>query len=157
MSKYYENSPFTTKGKHKVFNKVLYEIFDIPARNKIKNILGDFVIDNPDEKKQDLIITSDTCKYKYLELQVCAGWTQKQFPYEKLYVYERKGTYGDDTLFLVLNRILTRGYIFDRQSFRNIEPTRLKPYSKQFVYRIPWNRAMEVYIEYLDKETIELY
>jgi len=157
MSKYYNLSPYTTKGLHKKFDAQLLQIFDISAREKIKNILGDYVMDNPNIKQQDLIINSSTCKYKYLELQVCCQWVQENYPYDNLYIYETKARYGNDTLFLILNKFLTRCYLFDRQSFDNIEPTRLKKYSRLFVYKIPWNRAIKLFVANLDKETIEMY
>jgi len=63
-TKYVHNS--TLIGAHRRFNDVMYNKYDTPARNIIKKQLGDFVKDNPDIYGQDLIITSPTCKYKYL-------------------------------------------------------------------------------------------
>ena len=144
-------------GLCKRFDPELLERYDTPARNKIKEILGDFVLDNPNIYEQDLIINSPTCKYKYLELQVCSSWVGKNFPYPKLYIFARKARYGKDTLFLTINKFLTRGYLFDAESIKDVKPRRVKKYSRMFVYDVPWHRAMLVYFEDLDRETIEMY
>ncbi|AYV78911.1 MAG: hypothetical protein Edafosvirus48_2 [Edafosvirus sp.] len=144
-------------GKKSKFNYDSFCKYDVPAREKVKKVLGDFVTDNPDEYGEDLIINSPSCKYKYLELQVCSSWLNEKYPFNYPYVYARKIRYADDTLFLVLNKCLTKGYIFDMMSFKNVEPRRFKKYSREYVYDIPWHRVMTVYIETLDKETIESY
>lgn len=113
--------------------------------------------DNPNTYAQDLIITSPSCRYKFLELQVVNQWQKQEFPYDSLYVYARKAVYSDNTLFLTVNKFLTRGYIFDISSFRDSEPVRLKKYSREFVYLIPWSRALLVELDNLDSETIEMY
>jgi hypothetical protein len=146
----------TLVGAHSKFNKKLHEKYDIPARNKLKRILGDFLIDNPDDYQQDMIIVSDICKYKFLEIQVCATWVNEDYPFDKLFVYERKGKYNNDTLFITMNKFLTRGIIFDRSSFIPT-PRRLCRYSREFVYDIPWHLSMNVLIDHLDKETFELF
>jgi hypothetical protein len=145
------------KGKHRKFDYNLHATFDIPARNKLIEVLGDYVSEHPDEVQQDFIINSETCKYKYLEVQVISRWVGDDYPYPTLYIYERKAKYKSDTLFLTFNRHLTKGFIFDRDSINNIEPRRFKKYSREFVYDIPWNRIMPFYTKNLDKETIELY
>lgn len=144
-------------GYHKKFDEGLLIKYDFPARDKIKKILGDFVSENPNKYEQDLLINSPTCKYKYLELQVCSNWVNEKFPHPNVYIYARKAKYGRDTLFLTLNRFLTRGYIFDGQSHEGVKPKRFKKYSRQFIYEIPWNRVMPVVLEFLDKEAIEMY
>lgn len=152
----YDNSLI---GSHRRFNEQMYNKYDIPAREKIKQILGDFVNDNPDIYSQDLIINSTTCKYKYLEIQVCINWINSDdvYPYPNINIYERKTHYSDDTLFLTLNKNLTCGYLFDAKSFKGSKPRRLKKYSREFVCDIPWNKIMKVYIKHLDQETIESY
>ena len=155
MSKYYKNS--STIGKHHKFDPYLHEKYDIPARKKIKEVLGDLVEDNPDQKQQDLIIKSDTCKYKFLEIQVCASWITKTFPFKNVWVYERKDKYGDDTLFLTLDKFLKRGYLFKAICLKNIKPRRKEKYCREYVYDIPWNQVMPITVEHLDKETIELF
>ena len=70
---------------------------------------------------------------------------------------QRTAKYGSDTLFVTLNKHLTRGYVFDADSFKDTEPKRLKKYSREFVYYVPWYKAMPVYLDTLDMETIELY
>ena len=139
------------------FNKYLHDKYDIPARNKLKEVLGDFICEHPNKYKQDFIINSPTCKYKYLEVQVCSNWINELYPMDTLWVYARKSIYGEDTMFLTLSNNLKYGYIFDADSFKNITPRRLKKYSREFVYDIPWNKVMKVFMNCLDKETIELY
>jgi hypothetical protein len=146
-------------GVHRRFNDKMFNKYDIPARNKIKEQLGNFVKDNRNIYGQDLIINSPTCKYKYLEIQVCINWinTDDIYPYKNVCIYERKAHYGSDTLFLTLNKNMTSGYLFDHDSFATSKPRRLKKYSREYVYDIPWNKVMKVYTQYLDKETIESY
>lgn len=145
------------KGYRTKFNEKLHEKYDIPARNKLKETLGDYIIEHPNKYKQDFIINSNTCKYKYLEVQVCSKWINEIYPMNTLWVYARKSLYQNDTLFITLNNNLKYGYIFDADSFKNITPRRMKKYSREFVYDIPWNKTMKVFISQLDKETIELY
>lgn len=146
-------------GKRRRFDENMFLKYDIPAREKIKEKLNDFVVDNPDIYQQDLIIKDDSnqCKYKYIEIQVCANWFYEKYPFPKVFVYERKGKYDLDTLFITLNKSLTRGYIFDAKSFKDSKPRRLKKYCREFVYDIPWNRIMPFHIDCLDKETILNY
>ena len=51
----------------KLFDEQLFNQYDKPPRRKLKEILGNFVSDNPNIYKQDLIINSKTCKYKFIE------------------------------------------------------------------------------------------
>jgi len=155
MSKYIFDTRLT--GKHSCFNTKLYKKYDLPARDKIKQVLGEFVKDNPDMYKQDLVITDKTFKYKYIELQVCTAWINEKFPYDKVYIYERKNIYGADTLFITLDRHMTKGYIFDGASYEHDKPKRLKKYSREFVYDIPWNRVMDFSLDSLTPENLELY
>lgn len=155
MSKYTYNS--TLQGKHKAFNQNMFNRYDIPARNIVKAALGEFVTDNPDQYKQDLIITDETYKYKYIELQVCATWIGDKFPYDHVFIYERKCHYGNDTLFMTLNKEMTRGYIFDAESFKNVKPRRFKKYCREFIYDIPWYRIMSIYTDTLTPEIIKMY
>lgn len=82
MSKYIYNPRL--KGKHRVFSQEMFDKYDVPARDKIKRVLTDFVSDHPDDKKQDLVINDPECKYKYLELQVCPSWIGETYPMKKL-------------------------------------------------------------------------
>lgn len=144
-------------GLCKRFDPVLLEKYDTPARNKLKEILGDFILDNPNIYEQDMIINSKTCKYKYLELQVCSSWIGKKFPFPKLYIFARKARYGKDTLFLTINKFLTRAYLFDADSIKDVKPRRVKKYSRMYVYDVPWHRAMPISLKDLDSDTIEMY
>jgi hypothetical protein len=144
-------------GRHSKFNQELFEKYDIPARAKIKEALGEFVIDNPDKYKQDLVITDQTCKYKYIELQVCSNWVNDKFPHDKVYVYERKYHYDNDTLFITLNKSMTKGVLFDAKSFKANKPRRIKKYSREFVYDVPWNKILPFSMDDLCSELIKLY
>jgi len=154
MSKYYTYSP-NLIGKHKTFDKKLHDKYDLPARKIIKEKLKDWVMDNPNIKKQDLIITKPY-KYKFIELQVNSQWNQVEYPHKNLYIYERKAKYGNDTLFITLNKILSRGYMFDKKSLCT-KPRRLQKYSREFVYDVPWRLTMPIDIEDLSVEIIKLY
>ena len=145
------------KGKHSKFNRELYEKYDLPAREKIKKQLGNFVMDNPDEFKQDLIITDKNFKYKYIELQVCTTWVGDTFPFDNVYIYERKNHYGADTLFITLDKHMTKGYIFDGQSYDATKMKRIKKYSREFIYPIHWHRIMPIIIDTLTQFDIEMY
>ena len=153
--KYKETSDL--KGKRRIFNHELLETFDTPARAIIKEKLGNFVIDNPDEYQQDLIITDKKCKYKYLEIQVVSQWKNKKYPYPTLYLYERKAKYNDDTLFITLNRQFNMGYIFDRASIKNQKLRRLVKYHREFVYDVPWYRTIPFDISELSPDIIKIY
>ena len=139
------------------FNKKLYEKYDIPARQRLKEVLGDFIYDHPDQYKQDFVIKSDTCKYKYLEVQVCSKWINEKYSMDTVWVYARKSVYNSDTLFITLSKNLKFGFIFDANSFKDLKPRRLQKYSREYVYDVPWNKVMKITVDSLDKETIELY
>lgn len=143
-------------GVIKKFNEAKFNKYDIPARQKIKERLGDLVKDNPDEYKQDLLLNLDNCKYKYIEVQVCINWIKDKYPHNYPSVYERKICYGYDTLFITLSRNLDKGILFDRESL-NKTPKRLKRYAREFIYEVPWNRAIEFYTDQLDADTILFY
>ena len=156
--KYIKNS--TLVGAHSRFKQKLFDKYDTPARNKLKEVLGDYIEDNPNKYAQDFIIKSDKCKYKYLEVQVCSTWSGgSKYPYEKVWIFERKSVYNYDssTLFITLSRDLKEGYLFDIDSIKGIKPRRMKKYSREFVYDIPWHRVLKVHTCVLDRETIELY
>ena len=103
-----------------------------------------------------MVIKHPECRYNFLELQVCSKWTSK-FPYPRVYVFARKYKYGLDTLFITFNCDLTKGYIFDANSFKNVTPRRVKKYSREFVYDIPWKNIMSFDSENLDIDTILSY
>lgn len=144
------------QGKHKKFDKKLFSKYDIPARETIKKCLGDFVCDNPDQFGADLLINSENCKYKYLELQVCSNWFTDNFPYVKPFVYARKAIYDKQTLFIITDKNFVRGLLFDRKSLDK-EPKRLKKYSREFIYEVPWHRVLRFYLKYFDKDDVEEY
>jgi hypothetical protein len=144
-------------GKHSKFNIQLFEKYDIPARNIIKQKLGEFVNDNPNELQQDLIINDPKCKYKFIELQVCTNWTGDTYPHDFVYIFARKYKYDSTTLFITLDRFFTRGYIFDAHSFKNVTPRRLKKYSREYIYDIPWGRVLHFYVEHFTWDDVLAY
>ena len=141
----------------KKFNPKLFEKYDVPARRKIKEVLGPLVKDHPDPYAADLLLKIEGCKYKYLEVQVCASWQQHKYPYKKFTVAARKGRYGPNTLLLTLSRNLARGYLFDTSCMKPGNLRRLKKYSREFVYVLPWSQVCEIYTETLDADTIKLF
>ena len=136
----------------KIFDEQLFKQYDIPPRKKIKEILGNFISDNPDPYKQDFVINSQECKYQFIEFQVCVNW-KDDYPYDFLYIYERKRKYGDDTLFLTLNKNFTKGYLFDTSKINNFR--NLDKYPNVWVYTIPLNDATFINLLLLDKHIIE--
>lgn len=155
MSKYIYNP--NLKGKHRAFNQTMFDKYDVPARKLVKELLGDFVQDNPDEYKQDLIITDKECKYRYLEIQVCINWIEDKFPYNFSYLHERKKCYGTDTLFMTLSRDMSQCHLFDTKGLDKMNLHRIKPYSREYIYDIPWYRVLVVQKEEINPETIKLY
>jgi hypothetical protein len=133
-------------GKHKAFDKLLYEKYDVKARARVKAAFGDDVKDHDDKYAQDFIICNPKCGYKYLEIQVCRNWRDEKYPYESVSIFTRKSGYGNDTLFLTLNWDLTMGYLFDLRDVDMENPKRLKPRSREFIYEIPWRRCMRIYL-----------
>jgi len=154
MSKYFTN--YKLKGKHKRFDEKLYKKYDIKARKKIKEKLGDYIKDHPNKYKQDFIIIDPDSYYKYLEIQVCSQWTTKKYPYDNVFVYERKSLYDGNTLYLTLNNVLTEGLLFDRDSLGK-KPRRLKKGSREYVYDILWNMVLSVHLSTLSKQIIKSY
>jgi len=144
------------KGKIKKFDQKLYDIYDTPAREIIKKKLGECVKDNPDIYAEDLLIENDKCKYKFIELQVCAKWTNNDYPFKLPFVFERKGHFSDKTLFIILNKDMNKGLLFGKK-FLKKEPRRYKKYSRYFVYEIDWFYVMRFYCEYLDMDLLEIY
>jgi hypothetical protein len=143
-------------GKKSKFSQDMCDKFDKPAREIIKTILGEYIEDNPDIYGEDMIINIPECRYKYLELQVCINWISETFPYEKPYIYARKQKFADGTLFLVLNKNMTKGLLFNKKSISE-DARRVKKYSREFVYEIPWNRILPVYMSNFDKDVILMY
>lgn len=152
----YSKTSLSLYGLHSSFSQKMHDKYDIPARAKLKEILGDVLLDNPNIYEQDMIINIPDCKYKYLEIQVCTTWITPTYPHKSLYVYERKGKYGADTLFITMNKILTRGIMFSRDSLED-KPRRLQKYSREYVYDIPWHKSVEISIEYLDSLTFTMF
>ena len=147
---------FIPKGKINKFDINLYNKYDIPARTKVKEILKDYIIDNPDIYGADMIINSkNKCKYKYLEIQVCTQWTGEKFPYNNVYIWERKGKYDNNTLFLTLSKDLSKGYLFDISQLDKDKPRRFKKYSREYIYDISWNQVMLIYMKYLTEDIID--
>lgn len=147
------------RGVIKEFDEDLYNKYDIPARNLVKEKLGVYVRDNPDIYAQDLILDIPAelnCKYKYIELQVCASWIGESYPYSCPFIYERKAGYSFNTLFIIFNRNFTRGLLFDRAAVNNV-PRRARKYSKYYVYDINWGNVVQFYTEHFNIDQILYY
>jgi hypothetical protein len=126
------------------FSQLRFEKYDIPAREMIKKRLGDFVIDNPETTMQDFIINDSIFSqyFKYLEVQIKSNWNiDDPYPDSAITLYPRKLKYDDNTLFITFDKYCTRGYIFHLKNL-DVKLHRKKKYSRQFVYTLPWNRAI---------------
>lgn len=144
------------KGKIKKFDIELYNKYDVPAREKVKNRLGILVEDNPDIYAEDLLLKMNNYEYKYIELQVCVGWVEPKYPYNFPYVYERKGHFSPNTLFVILNKSMTRGLFFGRDCLKK-EPKRIKKYSRTYVYQVPWCNVIQFDMDDLTEKLLREY
>ena len=143
-------------GKIKKFDEKLYNKYDIPAREILKNKLGDKIKDNPDIYAEDMIIDDIDCKYKFLEIQACADWIGEKYPHNKPFVFERKGHFDDKTLFILFDKHLTKALLFAKTSLETI-PVRTKKYSRYYKYEVPWNKVVTVHMENFSIEDIYLF
>ena len=143
-------------GKIKKFDEKLYNKYDIPAREILKNKLGDKIKDNPDIYAEDMIIDDIDCKYKFLEIQACADWIGEKYPHNKPFVFERKGHFDDKTLFILFDKHLTKALLFAKTSLEKI-PVRTKKYSRFYKYEVPWNKVVTVYMENFSIEDVYLF
>jgi hypothetical protein len=144
------------KGKIKKFDQHLYDKYDQPARKIMKDKLGECITDNPDIYAEDMLLNIPDCKYKYVELQVCTEWIECDYPYKNPYVYERKGHFSDKTLFIIFNKSMTRGLMFDKLSLEK-NPRRIIKYSRIFVYDVPWRHVVKFETEFLDNNFFIIY
>ncbi len=145
-------------GKRNTFCQQQFDKYDVPAREKIKAVLCEFVQDNPDIYQQDLIITdTEYTKYKFIELQVFTYWDSNNIPSCGVFVYERKAKYDDDTLFISLNKDMNTCLIFDAKSFKYSKPRRLKKYSREYVYDVPMHRIITISLNKLTANFIKKY
>jgi hypothetical protein len=143
-------------GKIKKFDEKLYNKYDIPAREILKNKLGDKIKDNPDIYAEDMIIDDIDCKYKFLEIQACADWIGEKYPHNKPFVFERKGHFDDKTLFILFDKHLTKALLFAKTSLEKI-PVRTKKYSRYYKYEVPWNKVITVHMENFSIEDVYLF
>ena len=143
-------------GKIKKFDEKLYNKYDIPAREILKNKLGDKIKDNPDIYAEDMIIDDIDCKYKFLEIQACADWIGEKYPHNKPFVFERKGHFNDKTLFILFDKHLTKALLFAKTSLETI-PVRTKKYSRYYKYEVLWNKVVTVHMENFSIEDIYLF
>jgi hypothetical protein len=144
------------KGKIKKFDENLYNKYDQPAREILKEKLGDCIKDNPDIYAEDMLLDLKGCKYKFIEIQVCAEWFTEIFPHKTPFVFERKGHFSDKTLFVMFDKTMTKGLLFDRLSLVK-KPRRVRKYSRIFVYDVPWNRVVKFETDFLDRDLLKCY
>ena len=143
-------------GKIKKFDENLYNKYDIPARELLKEKLGDKIKDNPDIYAEDMLIEDEECKYKFLEIQACADWIGDKYPHEKPFVFERKGHFNDKTLFILFDKHLTKALLFAKTSLEET-PVRTKKYSRYFKYEVQWNKVVSIHMENFSIEDIYLF
>ncbi len=144
------------QGKIKKFDEILYNKYDIPARELLKKKLGDKIKDNPDIYAEDMLIDDPLCKYKFMEIQACAEWIGEKYPHDKPFVFERKGHFNDKTLFILFDKHMTKALLFAKTS---LEPTpiRTKKYSRFFKYEVQWNKVCTVFMENFSMQDIYLF
>lgn len=146
-------------GKRKDFDQELSDRYDTPARLRIKEVLGDMIRDNPDKTGADMLINCKGCRFKYLELQICANWWQgHRFPHPRVYIFARKIHYGPDTLFLVMNRDMSEGYLFSigKEDYEQLRKRRLRKWSREWVYELPWRMCCRCTVGDLDEMTLQM-
>ena len=144
------------RGRIKKFDRVLYDKYDIPARNILKEKLKDNIIDNPDQYAEDMIIVDKNCRFRFLEIQACADWIGEKYPHNKPFVFERKGHFDDKTLFILFDKHLTKALLFAKTSLEKI-PVRTKKYSRFYKYEVPWNKVITVHMENFSIEDVYLF
>lgn len=150
MSKYIKRNT-KLKGKLKKFDPKL-DSFDVLARKKIKQCLGDSIIDNPETYGEDMLVITNRIPYGYIELQVYVKW-KDVFPASMPYIYERKMRFNPNTLFVCFNNDLSKAILFSRTSVGE-KAYRAKKYSREFVHYVQWHKTMEVDTKDLTLDTI---
>ncbi len=130
-------------GKIKIFDKKLSDTFDIKSREIIKNMLGGSVDDNPNKYGEDMVVINKMIPYDYIELQVYGKWTDKHFPYNMPFVYERKMKFCEKTLFICFNSKYDELIMFCRTSIHP-KKYRIKKYSREMICYVPWNQAARI-------------
>jgi hypothetical protein len=146
-------------GSVKKFDEKLHSKFDIEARNVLKDLLKDNIIDNPNIYKEDMIFNVKTMKkfpYNFLEVQVCGIWSEDKYPYNYPFVYARKMVFSDDTLFVTFNKFLSKVIIFSKNAI-DTKPSKLKKYDRENIHYVGWNKAMLLNSSDLTIENILLY
>ena len=144
-------------GKNKKFDIDLYNKYDIPARNIVKECLNEYVEDNPDIYAEDMILKIPEYKYKYLELQVCTTWLDNsEYPHKNPYIYERKKFFSEDTLFVIFNKSMTKLLLFNKKAIFD-KPKRRKKYSRQYIYEIHWHKVLPMHTDELDYDMLLSY
>lgn len=158
--KTYKKEKLTTidgvSGKVKKFDSYLHSKYDINAREMLKSVLGNSIIDNDDKYGEDMIFTVKQFPYKYLEVQVFSNWCTKDFPYSYPFVYSRKMRFSKNTLFVTFNKFLTEIIIFGKNSI-DVKPSKLKKYDRECVNFVGWNKSLRIETENLTLKAIRIY
>lgn len=143
-------------GKIKVFDQQLSNRYDERSRIVVKSKLGSAVHDNPDKYAEDMIVVTNDIPYGYIELQVYGKWTDETFPYDSPFIYERKLKFCETTLFICFNASYDKIIMFSRMS---VHPKRYraKKYSREFIYYVPWSKALVFDTDKLSMEMIRKY
>lgn len=87
----------TTPGKHKKFNKQLYEEYNDKAIASvlahIESSSGMYARINPNKFGPDIILYRGYKPYSYIEVEVVSRWTNGDFPYANVHILGRKAKY----------------------------------------------------------------
>ena len=138
------------------FNKKLLDKYDVEARQMLKNVLGDSIVDNENKYGEDMVFTIKPFPFKFLEVQVYSKWDGKDFPYKLPFIYARKMKFSKETLFVTFNKYLSEMIIFGRECVLD-KPSKLKKYDRENVHYVPWGKAMRITTDKLTPKLIKIY
>lgn len=140
----------TAVGRHKRFSAEL-GMWDVISRGRMRAVFGSTISDCPDIYGVDFLINDPTCRFTQLEIQVVKKWREgKEYPYENLSIFTRKGRYDDKTLFCSINRQLTECYFFYLSDADRENPVKLFPESKEYIFNISWDNAIKIFLHTVD-------
>ncbi len=140
-------------GKIKIFDQDLSNKYDTKARDIIKKIMPESVIDNPNIYGEDMIVINKKIPFDFIELQVYGKWKDEKFPYELPFIYERKMKFSAKTLFICFNSSYTKLIMFSRANVCSIK-YRIKKYSREYIHYVPWFRTMQENTNLFSAKTI---
>jgi hypothetical protein len=122
----------------KRFNRDLYNANDMPAKDKVKELLKDSgykIVDNTKKTGIDLFLFKDGKHILSIETEIKRVWNSAEFPYESVNIPERKSKYLSlerPTVFVMFNNDLS-SYLVIRGTDVEKSPKREVP--NKYVYK----------------------